>query len=173
MKHKGNIEDLTWLRLFTSSLIPVYLVEQIAKRDYTVNDLYTYLEENILRMSPDGPTLNPIFNVWGLIDKEKLVKGFLWFTIDPLSKDIAIQVYSVDSHYWGCKGAILKLATHMKELRKRGKLKKVYWITKFPKHSLKYGFKPSKNILMEYNEEEKDDGKYANGISGEDESLIS
>ncbi len=173
MKPKGNIEELRWLRLFTGTLIPVYLVEQIAKRDYEVKDLYTYFEENILRMSPDGPTLNPIFNVWGLIDKENLVKGFLWFTIDPLSKDMVIQVYSVDPHYWGCKGAILKLATHMKDQRKKGKLKKVYWITKFPKHSLKYGFKPSKSVLMEYNEEEKEDGQNNDGVSGTDKSLIS
>lgn len=173
MKSKGNIDELRWVRLFTSALIPVYLVEQISKRDYEVKDFYTYLEENILIRTQEGPMLNSTFNIWGLIDPKNLVKGFLWFTIDPLSKDMVIQVYSVDSHYWGCKGAILKLAVHMKDLRKKGKLKKVYWITKFPKHSIKYGFKPSKNILMEYNEEEKDDGKDDDGISGTDKSLIS
>lgn len=172
MKSKGNIDDLRWLRLFTSDLIPVYLVDQIAKRDYEVKDFYTYLEENILIHSSSSP-LNPLFHVWGLVDKENLVKGFLWFTIVPLSQDMVIQVYSVDSHYWGCKGAILKLIAHMRELRTKGKLKKVYWVTHFPKHSMKYGFKPSKNVLMEYNDEEKEDGSDNDGISGANLPVIS
>ncbi len=156
MKRKSNLDELRWVRLFTGSHIPRYLVEQIAKRDYEVDDLYTYIEANVLRPTELGPTLNPLFHVWALVNPENLVRGFLWFTIDPLTKDILIQVYSVDSNYWGCKDAVYKLVTHVKDLRKRGGLKKVYWMTKFPKHSLKYGFKPSKCVLMEYNEEEED-----------------
>ena len=165
MKGKGNIDELRWVRLFTSDHIPRYLVEQIAKREYSVEDLYTYLEGNLLRMTKDGPTLNPLFHVWALVNPENLVKGFLWFTIDPLSKDMLIQVYSVDSHYWGSKQAVNKLADHMKSLRKGGGMKKIYWITRFPRHSKKYNLKPSDAILMVYNEEEKDGPNNA-GITG-------
>ena len=105
-------------------------------------------------MSPNGPTLSATFHLWALVDPENLVKGFLWFTIDSLSKNMVIQIYSVDSHYWGSKSAVLKLVEHMREMRTKGKMKKVYWITHFPKHSQKHGFVPSKAILMEYNEEE-------------------
>lgn len=156
MKPKKDIEELRWVRIFSASHIPKYLVEQIAKRDYSVNDLYTYLEGFLLIPGAEGPTLNPLFHVWALVDPENLVKGFVWFTVDPLSKDMIIQVYSVDRSYWGSKQAVEKLANHMKEIRKNANLKKIYWITAFPAHSAKNGFKKSKNILMEYNEEEED-----------------
>ena len=173
MKRKSNLDDLRWQRLFIGSLIPRYLVEQIAKRDYEVDTLYKYIDRNILKMSPDGPTLNHLFQVWALVNPENLVRGFLWFTIDPLTLDILIQVYSVDSNYWGCKAAVHKLAEHVKSLRKGGDLKKIFWITKFPKHSLKYGFKPSKCVLMEYNEEEENNGTDLDGKLGADEPLDS
>lgn len=159
MKDKGNIDDLRWVRLFTPTHIPKYLVEQIAKRDYEVDDFFKYLEINCLRTVKEGPTLNPFFHLWALVDPENLVKGFLWFTIEPLTKDIMIQTYSVDKHYWGSKEAVLKLADHVKEIRKKGSLNKIYWITQFPKHSEKFNFKKSKNVLMEYNEEQETDGK--------------
>ena len=167
MKRKSDINDLRWVRLFTSSHIPVYLVDQIKNRDYISKNLFRHLESQILKYSQEGPTLNPLFHLWALVDTANLVKGFLWFTVDPLTQDMVIQIYSVDCNYWG-KGAVKKLADHMKILRKKADLKKIYWITECPKHSEKYGFKASKNILMEYNidymeEEEKKDGKDNHG----------
>lgn len=156
MKRKGDIETLRWVRLFTPMHIPKYLIEQIAKRDYEIEDLYKYLEVNCLRPTKEGPTLNPLFHLWALVDPDNHVKGFLWFTVDSLTKDIVIQVYSVDTNFWGCKGAVLKLAEHIKDIRKKACLNKIYWITKFPKHSFKYGFKPSNSVLMEYTEEDED-----------------
>ncbi len=167
---RGNIEELYWQRILCSTFIPRYLVEQIAKRSYSVDDLYTYMEENLLIGSYDSWIINPLFHVYGLMNPENLMKGFLWFNIDPLSKDIFIQVYSVDNHYWGSKDAILKLIDYIKEIRKTGNLKKVYWITKFPKHSIKYGFEKSNSTLMEYNEQEKEDGRNNDGITGDNES---
>ena len=163
MKRTSKMDELRWVRLFTGSHIPRYLVDQIAKRDYEIEDFYQFVENNLLRQTQEGPTLNPLFHLWALVNEENLVRGFLWFTIDPLTKDMVIQVYSVDSNYWGSREAIKKLAEHMKEIRRKAKLNKIYWITKFPKHSLKYGFKPSKNVLMEYNEEDEEDGSNIDG----------
>lgn len=172
MKRKKDINDLRWVRIFTASHIPRYLIEQIAKRDYKVDDLYTYLEANLLIPTQNGPTLNPIFHVWALVDKENLVRGFLWFTVDPLSKDICIQIYSVDPNYWGCKDAVHKLSEHVKAIRNKASLKKIYWITPFPKHSQKYGYKPSSSVLMEYDEdkEKTKDKKNGESIQGADVS---
>jgi hypothetical protein len=162
IKGKKDINELRWVRLFTASHIPRYLVEQIGKRDYSVEDLFKYLDGSVLISGKEGAMLNPIFHVWALVCPENLVKGFLWFTIDPLTKDMVIQVYSVDRAYWGSKQAVERLAKHMLEIRKNAKLKKIYWLTAFPKHSAKYGFKKSTSILMEYNEEEED-GKNSDG----------
>lgn len=163
MKGKKDIQELRWVRLFTASHIPLYLIEQIYKKEYNEEDLYKYLDKNCLIPTPDGPTLNPFFHLWSLVDPQNLVKGFLWFTVDPLTKDIVIQIYSVERNYWGTKGAIEKLSDHLKEIRQKAQLNKIYWITKCPKHSYKYGFKQSKSVLMEYSE--KDDGFDINGRS--------
>lgn len=143
------MEDLRWIRIFTPYHIPKYLVEQVRDRDFTVDEFYKYQEINCLINKGDDRTLNPFSHLYVLVNSDNIPKGFLWFCIDPLTKDIIIQTYSVDKDYWNGH-AVEKLATHMKEIRKKGNLNKIYWITRYPKHSMRHGFKRSENILMEY-----------------------
>lgn len=158
MKGKGNIDDLRWVRLWSSDIVPRYLFDQIAKREYDVDELYKFLQFNCLRRDVKLPTLNQDFHIEALVNKENVIMGFLWFTIEPLTKNVMIQIYSVDNHYWG-SGAVEKLVEHLKEFKKENNINKVFWITKFPKHSKKHGFKASKSVLMEYSEpEEEKDG---------------
>ena len=152
MSRKYKMDDLRWVRLFTASHIPLYLVEQIKGREFEDDAYLKHLDKNVLMQSEQGPILNPLFHLWALVDPDNLVRGFLWFTVDPLEQAIVIQTYSVDSNFWG-KGAIERLVKHIKFIQKKSQLKKIYWITNHPKHSAKYGFKPSKNVLMEYNED--------------------
>jgi hypothetical protein len=162
MKDEPNIDELRWVRVFTPTHIPTYLVEQIRDRDYSIEEFYKYHEVNCLRQTEEGPTLNPFSHLYILADKVNMVKGFVWFVIDPLTKDIIIQNFSMHKDYWFKGKAVSKLSKHIKDIRKKGKLNKIYWITNYPKHSEKHGFKRSKGILMEYQEEE--DGK--NSIGG-------
>jgi hypothetical protein len=138
-------------------------VEQIKKKDYTADDFYSYQAGLCVRMTKEGPTFNPFSHLYVLANKENLTKGFLWFTVDPLSKSIVIQTYTVDKEYWTGGGSVKKLADHIKEIRKKGKLNKIYWITDYPKHSQRHGFRMSKSVLMEYSEEE--DGQNIHGGS--------
>lgn len=149
-----NIDELTWMRLFTPHLIPCYLIEQIRDREYSVNEFYKYHEINTLHYFETHKSFNPFTHLWALCNKEKLIKGCLWFSLDPLSKDLIIQTFSMDKDYWFGGKAVAKLAEHMKEMKKKGDAKKVYWVTNYPKHSMRYGFKRSKGVLMEYKEEE-------------------
>lgn len=157
----NKIDDLRWIRVVVPDLIPRYLVEQIKKRDYSVDDFYKHQNGLCLRMTQDGPVPNALSHLWVLSNTENLIKGFLWFTIDPLSKALVIQTYTVDKEYWTGGGSVKKLADHIKEIRKKGKLNKIYWITDYPKHSQRHGFRMSKSVLMEYSEEE--DGKNIHG----------
>lgn len=149
---KYNIDDLRWIRVFTPLHIPKYLIENVRDREYSVEDFYQYQEINCLRNTDEGPTLNPLSHLYVLADKENIIKGFLWFTIEVLSKDIIIQTYSIDKEYWYNGKAVEKLSNLMKDILKNSKLKKVFWITKYPKHSKRYGFTESEHILMEYSE---------------------
>ena len=146
----NKIYELRWVRVFTIEHLPNYLVEQVRHRTYSVEEFYKYQQINLLMQGKEGIVLNPFNHVYILADKENLVKGFLWMTIDPLSKDIFIQTYSVDKEYWGKGLAVKKLADHVKEIRNKAKLNKIFWHTDYPKHSERYGFKRSSSILMEY-----------------------
>jgi N-acetylglutamate synthase-like GNAT family acetyltransferase len=161
----NKIDDLKWIRIFTPSHIPKYLIEQVRDRDFTVEDFYKYHEINCTIPSKDGSLkLNPFSHLYVLGNEENEVKGVLWFCIDPLTKDIVVQTFSMDKDYWMKGIAVKKLANHIKDIRKKGNLKKIYWITNYPKHSERNGFKRAKAVLMEYNEErEVKIGKDTNG----------
>jgi len=166
MSPKKDIDKLRWIRVFTPDHIPKKLVEQVRDRDYSVEDFYKYHQSSCLVQTQDGIKLNPLSHLYVLADDENLIQGFLWFTVDPLAKDIVVQTYSVEKDYWGGGLAVAKLAKHIKEIKKKADLNKVYWVTNYPKHSQRYGFKRSDSILMEYTGEEENgfnnDGKTGN-----------
>ena len=159
----SKIEELRWVRVFSPIHVPKYLIEQIKKRDYSVEEFYKYHEINCLQMTEEGPSLNPFSHLYVLVNTENLVKDVLWFTVDPLAKSICIQTYTVDKEYWNSGGSVRKLADHIKDIRRKGNLKKIYWVSDYPKHSQRHGFRMSKSVLMEYSEEEEENGKNTDG----------
>lgn len=155
------LEELRWVRLFSPIHIPTYLIEQVRDRDYTTEDFFKFQDINCVIQRKDGPTLNPLNHLYALVDPENMVKGVLWFVIDPLSKDVIINTYSVDKEYWGKGEAVKRLSDHMKCVIKKLNLKKIYWLTRYPKHSERHGFKRARSVLMEYTEDS--DGKDTHG----------
>jgi hypothetical protein len=162
MNNDDIIDELRWVRLFTPIHIPKYLIEQVRDRDYDIDEFYRYQETACLRQTSEGPTLNPFSHLYALVDPDHVVKGFLWFVVDPLTKDLAVQTFSIDKEYWIKGKAVSKLSSHIKDIRRKGKLNKIYWVTNYPKHSERHGFKRSKGVLMEYNEEQEN-GQNING----------
>lgn len=154
MSKEYQIDELRWVRLFSPVSVPKYLIDQIKHKDYTTEDFFKYQEINCLISGKEGHVLNPLNHLYALVDPENLVKGVLWFIIDPLSKEMIINTFSVDKEYWGNGKAIDRLANHVKEIKKKLKIEKVYWLTRYPKHSERHGFKRSKSVLMEYTGEE-------------------
>lgn len=153
MSEHKTTEELRFVRIFTPVHIPKYLVEQVRDRDYSVEDFYAFQESACLRMTKEGHSLNPLNHLYVLANDENITKGFLWFSIDLLGKNICIQIFSIDKEYWFNGKAVEKLANFIKDIRKKAKLNKVYWITNYAKHSERHGFKRSKSVLMEYSEE--------------------
>ena len=146
----SKIDELRWVRVFTADHVSNYLIEQVRDRDYSVDDFYRYQQINLMRQTEEGIKLNPFNHLYVLVDNENIVKGFLWFSIDALTKDIFIQTYSVDKAFWEKGYAVKKLASHMKEILHKGGLNKIFWANKYPKHAERYGFRRSPMILMEY-----------------------
>lgn len=153
----NNIDELRWVRAFSPDVIPIYLVEQIKDRDFEVEDFYKFQSLNCQIQSDKGLMLNPFNHLYALANKENKVVGFLWAVIEPLGKDLIVNTYSVDKDYWNGSQCMKKAIDHVKELLKKLQLRKVFWITNYPKHSERYGFKRSRCVMMEY--EEKKDGQ--------------
>ena len=175
MSQIKDIDDLRWTRVFTPIHIPKYLVEQVRDRDFSIEDFYKYQELNCTSFKDEEMKLNPFSHLYVLVNTENVVKGFLWFVVDPLAKDLIIQTFSVDKEYWFKGKAVSKLAKHIKDIRRKGQLNKIYWVTNYPKHSERYGFKRSKGVLMEYQEEKESgtDSIRRNTDGGECKSSIS
>lgn len=140
--------DLKWMRLITGAVIPEYLVEQIKERSYEVDAFYAYQEQACLTDDAES-VFNPFNHLYALLAPREQIKGFLWFTIEPMTKDIWIQSFSIDSSLWN-KGLAIKLVKDLVlEIRDRAELNKVYWLTRHPKYHEKHGFSRSKTVLME------------------------
>lgn len=151
---KDKFKDLRWVRAICSDLIPKYLVEQVKHREFTVEDFYKYQNLNCYIQTENGMEMNPLNHLYLLVNGDNIVKGFLWFVVDPLCKNIFINTLSVDNEYWGGGKAVEMTADHVKKIMKEAKLKKTCWITRYPKHSEKHGFNRSRDVIMQYMEEE-------------------
>lgn len=155
----SKMDELRWIRSTSPELIPKYLVEQVRHRDFSVDDFIKYQMSMSFINTREGRILNPFSHLYYLANEENQIKGILWFCIDPLTKDVIIQTYSVDKEYSKSGGAVEKLCKLIKDIVIKGNLKKIYWITNNPRHSQRHGFKKSKSVLMEYCMDEKEDIK--------------
>ena len=167
MKESEEVEydKLRFIRIFTPSHIPKELIEQVRDREYEVDDWYKYQEVICMRNTKEGPQLNPLSLLYVIADEGNKVVGMLWCEIEPLSKALVLQTFSMNKAYWN-KGKAVELVTDkIKEILRECKLKKAYWFTNYPKHSQRYGFSRSKSVLMEYTEnvKEKEDGSVSYG----------
>lgn len=148
-------EGLHWVRVMTPMFIPKQLVRQVRDKEFNEDDFYTYLDAICTNKGPEGISFNPYCHLYVLVDERKLVKGFLWFEVHPLTKDVIVNTYSVHPSLWG-KGAAIQMAKDLLlSFMKGAKLKKVIWFTNYPWHYERYGFKRSKSILMEYEDGEE------------------
>jgi N-acetylglutamate synthase-like GNAT family acetyltransferase len=134
--------------------VPKELIEQVRDRAYEVEDWYKYQELICLRQTPNGPQLNPLSMLYVIADEGNKVVGMLWAEVDALGKTLVIQTFSMDKRYWVRGKAVELLAKKGKEIAKECKLKVVKWLSNYPKHSERYGFKRSKTIVMEWRDED-------------------
>ena len=155
-----NFEGLKFIRVFTPVHVPKELIEQIREKEYTVDDWYKHQEEICTIVTKDGPRLNPLSMLYVVADEGNKVVGTLWTELNTLENALIIQTFSMDREYWHRGKAVQLLADKAKEIAKSVNVKKIYYITNYPKHSEWYGYKRSKGVLMEYDmdEEEKSDG---------------
>jgi hypothetical protein len=163
----AKMDQLRWIRSTSPELIPRYLIDQVKHKEYTTDDFIKYQKNVAFVSTQEGTVLNPFSHLYYLANDDNLIKGVLWFCVDPLTKDIIIQTYSVDKEYSKEGGAVEKLCVLIKDIAFKANLKKIYWVTNHPRHSQRHGFKKSRSVLMEYCTEEKKDKSDGNDATKE------
>jgi len=157
-----DFDKLRFIRVFTPMHVPKGLIEQVRDRSYEVDDWYKYQEHICVRQTENGPILNPLSMLYVIADEQNKVIGMLWCEVCALEKTLIVQTFSMDKKYWVRGKAVQLLAKKAKEIAKECKLKKIFWVTNYPKHSQRHGFSRSKSVLMEFKEEEEEkDGQFS------------
>jgi len=142
--------ELRCLRIFDPTHIPREYIEQIKEREFEVDRFYEFQKTICLHQDGEKFSLNPCNLLFAIVDTNNRVKGVLWMAIDVLGNSLVINTFSVDKEFWGNGTAINLLKEKAIEIKEGAELDRIYWITRCPKHSERYGFKRSKNVLMEF-----------------------
>ena len=137
------------VRIDSPDYIPVELIDQIKDRYYETDSWYKYLRVICMKLTPEGLAYNPFCYLYAVADGDTVV-GVLWYELSLLDVAIRIQTFSMHRDFWGRGQAVKLLSDFIQEQMKKAGVKKCYWSTKYPKHSEKYGFKRSRNVLMEF-----------------------
>jgi hypothetical protein len=151
-------KQFRWIRLTTPYGIPKYLVEQLKDREYDVDNFYSYLDQLCLANNGIG-VFNPLTHLYGLSGEDG-IQGFLWFVIDPLTSNIQINNFSIDPQLWNRGESIECVRNLVSSVRENMGLGAIQWYTSQPSVYERFGFKRSKHVLMEYQSQEGDDGKF-------------
>lgn len=147
---KIDLSKYKFIRIIDPDHIPNYLVEQIREREFEVDYFYQWQKANAV-INRDGLNMaNPYNHLWILVDEKRNTKGFVWAAIDTMTKSLFINNFSVDKSLWNQGEAVQLLKNKIDSILYEFKIEKAYWTTKHPKPYERYGFRRSKNILMEY-----------------------
>jgi hypothetical protein len=165
-----KINDLKWVRIFDPIHIPRQYVEQIKDRKFDVDKFYAF-QKQVCTQEIDGRiVLNPLNLLYVLVDEKNVTKGFCWMFVDELCDSLIINSFSMDKEYWGAGKVVKLLQDKALEIKEGAQLKSIFWITRCPKHSEKYGFKKSKHVLMEYQNGRRNNDGIECQASGQSES---
>jgi len=149
-KPKLDFDKFKFIRIIDPDHIPTYLVEQIRERDFDTDYFYQWQKANSV-INRDGMNMpNPYNHLWILVDDKRRTQGFFWATVDTMTHSLFINNFSVDKSLWNRGEAVELLKNKVDSILKENRIDKAFWSTRQPKPYEKYGFKRSKNILMEY-----------------------
>lgn len=132
--------NLKFVPLHEPKLLPRKYVEQIKNRDWEVDTFYEYNEHL------KG---NPTNLLFAAVNDDSIIKGFLWMVFDPFTKCLVVSNYSIDTDLQGGGAAIRFVRGFVRKVLRDLQIEKAVWLTDRPKAFERYGFKRSKNVLME------------------------
>lgn len=135
--------NLTFVPVTEPRLIPRHLLEQIKNRDWSVDKWYQ------LQEAMKGEMTNLLF---AAVDDEYKIRGFLWMIFDPFTETLVVNNFSLERAYQGGGVPMRFVRGFVRKIMKDLSVTKTVWLTDKPGVFERYGFKRSKNVLMELKE---------------------
>lgn len=139
-----DLQSLTFVKLKYPRCIPKELIQNVKGRTFTPEQFYRFQE---------GQSHNPNNYLFALVDESKVIHGYLWAEKNYLDDSLFVNTFSITKEYWGKGEAIKTAITFVSDLKLKAGAARVFWITTNEKFFAKQGFKKSKNVLMEYQDE--------------------
>lgn len=144
-KKKSGGTGLKFLRIYDFGLVPRHLVEQVEPKDCDPDALYALSSA----ICADPRTILGVF-----ADREAIVQGFLWATLNPLDRRIHVQMLSVDENFQG-RGIVREARGILEKVKRETGALGMIFRTVRPELFEGLGFVRSETIIME----EKQDGR--------------
>lgn len=121
-------------------MVPRYLIDQIKERTWETDEWYEF---NLADIDNEN---NLIF---GIVDKDNLIKGMVWVMVDRFSKYVFINNCSLDKKYQFDKKLFQDIHGFLNGLGVKLGMKRVFWISKRPRAFERKGYKRSNYVLLE------------------------
>ena len=121
------------------NLIPPYLLDQVEPKEWNTGRFYEL-----------GPmiTNNPLTILGVFSDKEHLIRGVLWGTVNPLTEKMFIHVLSIDPEYQG-RGIVKETTAILRKIQDKHNLKGIVFYTNQPEKFESAGYEKTGEIAME------------------------
>lgn len=121
------------------NLIPPYLLDQVEPKEWATEKLYQFGEMI---------TNNPLSILGVFSNKEHLIKGVLWGTVNPLTEKIFIHILSIDQEYQG-RGIVKETTAILKKIQDKHNLKSIRFYTNQPEKFESAGYEKTGDMAME------------------------
>lgn len=139
---------MQWKRITDPVLIPEILVSQIKDREFSIPDFYMTLG---LSTGYAHKQFREDCYLYILIDEPGHICGFFWAELDQLTKIMWLHNVSILKKYWNQQIAIPLVTEKIKEIMKMRNATICRWQTTNSRATEALGFKPSQNVIHEYN----------------------
>jgi len=129
-----------------AALLPRYLIEQIKPAVPDIDRLY-----NVLKAASSSESFWSINFIGVFADHEHIIKGFMWFTLNPITRVLHCHMLSVDKEYQN-RGILSEAKNIGKKLMREVGAAKLTLATRSPKAFERVGLKRSEMTVMELEE---------------------
>ena len=138
---KGS--GLRYVALNDFALVPRYLIEQIKPTVPDIDRLY-----NVLKAASGSESFWSINFIGVFADHDHMIKGFMWFTLNPITRVLHCHMLSVDKEYQR-KGILTEAKNIGKKLMREVGAAKLTLSTRSPKAFERVGLTRSGMTVME------------------------